>query len=208
MATRATGEVNFVEFGFAAATVDGQQESGDAHVVRYGENYALIAVIDGIGHGDSAAAAAQTASEVIRSHDAEPLETLVQICHDELRSTRGAVMSLASIDPRTGQMRWLGVGNVQGIVQRAGSAMGTAQEVLLLRAGVVGAQLPAIHSWTLTLKAGDTIVFATDGVQSEFVRELSTFETPQRCADRIMKQHFRGNDDALVLVIRFLGNSA
>jgi negative regulator of sigma-B (phosphoserine phosphatase) len=136
------------------------------------------------------------------------LETLLQICHDELRSTRGAVMSLASIDPHTGQMRWVGVGNVQGLVQRAGSAMGTAQEVLLLRAGVVGAQLPAVHSATVTLNAGDTIVFATDGVQSEFVRDLTGLETPQRCADRIMKQHFRGNDDALVLVIRFLGNGA
>ncbi len=197
-----------MEYGFAVASVDGQRESGDTHVVQYGEDLALIAAIDGIGHGDSAAAAAQIAAEVIRSHGTEPLEELAQICHHELRSTRGAVMSLASIDPRTGQMQWLGVGNVQGIVQRAGSAMGTAQEALLLRAGVVGAQLPVVHSTSVTLQAGDTIVFATDGVQSEFVRDLSAIETPQRCADRIMKQHFRGNDDALVLVVRFLGNNA
>ena len=197
-----------MDHGFAVASVDGRRESGDTHVVQCGEDSALIAVIDGIGHGDSAAAAAQTAAEVIQAHGAETLETLVQICHDELKSTRGAVMSLASIDPHTGQMQWLGVGNVQGIVQRAGSAMGTVQEVLLLRAGVVGAQLPVVHSTSVTLNAGDTIVFATDGVQNEFVRDLSAIETPQRCADRIMKQHFRGNDDALVLVVRFLGNNA
>lgn len=199
--------MNFIEYGVAASRAEGQQESGDTHVVYYGDDSVLIAAIDGIGHGDSAAAAAQAAARVIQSHGAEPLETLVQICHDELRSTRGAVMSLATINPDSGEMRWLGVGNVQGVVQRAGSAMGTVQEVLLLRAGVVGAQLPVIHPAAVTLKFGDKIVFATDGVQSEFVREVSAIDAPQRCAERILKQHFRGNDDALVLVVRFLGKT-
>jgi len=208
MAASTTGKVNFVEYGFATASVDDQGESGDTYVVQYCEDFALIAAIDGIGHGDSAAVAAQAAVEVIRSHCAESLETVAQVCHDVLRSTRGAVISMASIDPRSGQMRWLGVGNVQGVVQRAGSPLGTAQELLLLRAGVVGSQLPAVQAASLTLNAGDTVVFATDGIQTEFVRDLSSLETPQRCADRIMKQHFRGNDDALVLVVRFLGNNA
>src|SRR5579863_8525575 len=208
MAASTNGKVNFVEYGFAAASVDGQRESGDTYVVQYCEDSALIAAIDGIGHGDSAAVAAQAAVDVIRSHCAESLETVAQICHDHLRSTRGAVMSLASIDPRDGQMRWLGVGNVQGVVQRAGSPRGIAQEVLLLRAGVVGAHLPVLQSASVTLNAGDTVVFATDGIQTEFVRDLSRVETPQRCADRILKQHFRGNDDALVLVVRFLGTTA
>jgi phosphoserine phosphatase RsbX len=79
MTASTTGKVNFVEYGFAVASVDGQQESGDTHVLQYGEDSALIAVIDGIGHGDSAAAAAQIAAEVIRSHRAESLETVAQI---------------------------------------------------------------------------------------------------------------------------------
>ena len=191
----------------AVSSAEGQRESGDICVVQCTEDYALIVAIDGIGHGEGAAAAAQSAARVIQSHHDQTLETLVQICHDQLRSTRGAVMSLASINLANGEMRWLGVGNVQGVVQRAGSAMGSTQEVLLLRAGVVGAQLPVVHSAVVTLNVGDVIVFATDGVQSEFVSDISAIETPQRCADRIMKQHFRGNDDALVLVIRFLGNS-
>jgi hypothetical protein len=125
-----------MEFGIAAAAVDGQGESGDTHVVQYEQDSVLVAAIDGIGHGASAAAAALAASSVLKSHAAETLETVVQMCHDELRSTRGAVMSLASISPRLGQMRWLGVGNVQGVVQRAGAAKGSGQEVLLLRAGL------------------------------------------------------------------------
>ncbi len=196
-----------MEFGIAAAAVGGQSESGDIHVMQYVRDCLLLAVIDGIGHGDSAAAAAHAASSVLESHSSETLETLVQMCHDVLRSTRGAVMSLASIFPHLGQMRWLGVGNVQGMVQRAGAAKGTVQEVLLLRAGVLGAQMPSLQAATVPLQSGDTIIFATDGIRSEFVAELSPLEIPQRSADRILEQHCRGSDDALVLVARYLGNT-
>jgi serine/threonine protein phosphatase PrpC len=196
-----------MEVGVAAAAVDGQRSSGDIHLVHYGENFVLMAVIDGIGHGDGAAAAALAASSVVLAHAAEPLEAQVELCHEQLRSTRGAVMSLASIFPKDGQMTWLGVGNVLGVVQRAKSAKGTGQETLLLRAGVVGAQLPSMYAATVALGSGDTVVFATDGVHDKFVSELSGAEPPQRCADRILKQYFRGNDDALILVARYLGNS-
>jgi phosphoserine phosphatase RsbX len=206
VATRAAGKLNFMEFGIAAAAVEGQSESGDIHVRQYVRDCLLLGVIDGIGHGDSAAAAALTASSVLESHPSDALETLAEMCHDVLRSTRGAVMSLASIFPRLGQMRWLGIGNVQGVVQRAGALKGTAQEVLLLRAGVVGARLPSLQVATVPLWPGDTIVFATDGIRSGFVADVSPLDTPQRCADRILQQHCRGNDDALVLVARYLGN--
>jgi phosphoserine phosphatase RsbX len=196
-----------MEFGIAAAAVEGQSESGDIHVMQYVRDHLLLAVIDGIGHGDSAAAAALAASSVLRSNPSQSLEALVQMCHDVLRSTRGAVMSLASIFPRLGQMRWLGVGNVQGMVQRAGAAKGTVQEVLLLRAGVLGAHMPSLQAATVSLQTNDRIILATDGIRSGFVADLSSLDTPQRSADRILQQHCRSNDDALVVVARYLGNT-
>jgi len=197
-----------MEFGIAAAAVEGQSESGDIHVMQYVGDCLLLAVIDGIGHGDSAAAAALAASSVLKSNPSERLETLMQMCHDVLRSTRGAVMSLASIFPRLGQMRWLGVGNVQSMVQRAGALKGTVQEVLLLRAGVLGAQMPSLQpAATVPLRTGDRIIFATDGIRSGFVADLSSLDSPQRCADRILQQHCRSNDDALVVVAQYLGNT-
>jgi len=88
---------------------------------------------------------------------------------------------------------------------RAGSKKGTGQEVVLLRAGVVGSQLPALQAAVLPIAKGDTLVFATDGVRGEFAEGLSALESPQRAADKILKQHCRGNDDALVLVVRLTG---
>jgi len=189
----------------AKSILPGQGESGDRHLVCCGGHGILIAAIDGIGHGEEAANAAEAAMAILKASPEEPVISLVERCHEGLRSTRGAVLSLASIDPKHGLMTWLGVGNVQGVLMRAGAQKGSVEEVLLLRGGVVGAQLPALQAAVLPIRRGDTLVFVTDGIRGEFVEGLSALESPQRAADKILKQHGRGNDDALVLVVRLTG---
>jgi negative regulator of sigma-B (phosphoserine phosphatase) len=194
-----------VEYAVAKFVLPGQCESGDHHLVCCNQSGILIAAIDGIGHGEEAANAAKAAISMLQANVEEPVISLVERCNEGLRSTRGVVMSLASIDPEHGMMTWLGVGNVQGVLMRAGARTGSVQEVLLLRGGVVGSQLPALQAAVLPIAKGDTLVFVTDGIRGEFVEGLSALESPQRAADRILKQHGRGNDDALVLVVRISG---
>lgn len=189
----------------AKSILPGQGESGDRHLVCCAGDGILIAAIDGIGHGEEAANAAEAAISILKASPDEPVISLLERCHEGLRSTRGVVLSLASIDPKHGMMTWVGVGNVQGVLMRAGAKKGRVEEVLLLRGGVVGSQLPALQAAVLPIAKGDTLVFVTDGIRSEFVEGLSTLESPQRAADKILKQHSRGNDDALVLVLRLTG---
>ncbi len=194
-----------VEYGVANFVLPGQGESGDRHLICCAGDGILIAAMDGIGHGEEAAHAAETAISILKTNAEEPVISLVERCHQELRSTRGVVLSLASIDPQHGMMTWLGVGNVQGVLMRAGAQKGSVQEVLLLRGGVVGSQLPALQAAVLPIAKGDTLVFVTDGIRSEFVETLSALESAQRAADRILIQHGKGNDDALALVVRLTG---
>ena len=189
----------------AKSILRGQGKSGDRHLVCCGGNGILIAAIDGIGHGEEAANAAEAAIAILKASPGEPVISLVERCHEGLRSTRGVVLSLASIDPKHGLMTWLGVGNVQGVLMRAGAQKGNVEEVLLLRGGVVGSQLPALQAAVLPIRKGDTLVFVTDGIRGEFVEGLSALESPQRAADKILKRHGRGDDDALVLVVRLTG---
>jgi len=102
-------------------------------------------------------------------------------------------------------MTWLGVGNVLGVLMRSNPKNGNPQESLLLRAGVVGSQLPALQATVIPIEKGDTLFFATDGIRSDFSATLSARENPQRAADRILEQYRSGNDDALVLVTRITG---
>lgn len=194
-----------LELGVALFPWEGHGESGDRHVVLSLAGGALVAAIDGIGHGCGAASAAKIAGSILEAHPAHSLTDLVQECHGALRHTRGVVMSLASISWQSGTLTWLGVGNVQAALQRAGAPRGTVQEVLLLRAGVVGDELPALQAASLPVYAGDTLVFATDGIRGEFLSEISPLEPPQKCADRILNLHCRRNDDALVVVARVPG---
>jgi phosphoserine phosphatase RsbX len=196
-----------VEYGVAKFVLPGQGESGDHHVVCCNRTGILIAAMDGLGHGEEAADVSKTAAELLRGSADEPIISLVERCHEKLRATRGVVMSIASIDAAHGMMTWLGVGNVQGVLVRSDTKKRNVQEPLLLRAGVVGSQLPALQAAVLPVQPGDTLLFATDGVRRDFSLTLSARENPQRAADRILEQYRSGIDDALVLVIRFTGIS-
>lgn len=194
-----------LDYGIAKFVLPGEVESGDMHLVCCNQESLLLAAIDGIGHGLEAASAAKAAAAVLRNGLSQPVISLVNECHEKLKATRGVVMSLASVDTRHHMMTWLGVGNVQGMLVRAGSRQRAPQEVLLLRGGVVGAQLPALQASVLAVCPGDTVFFATDGVRSEFSETLSSLEPPQRAADRILQRYRNGADDALVLVARLTG---
>ena len=197
-----------IEYGVARFILPGEAESGDQHLVCSNQDGILLAVIDGIGHGGVAAKAAAIAASVLKIGASQPIISLVEQCHEALRSTRGVVLSIASIDVSHGMMTWLGVGNVQGILMRAAAGKGNAQETLLLRGGVVGSQLPPLQAFVLPIAHGDTLFFATDGIRGAFAESLSARENPQRAADRILEKFCNGNDDALVLAVRLTGTLA
>jgi serine phosphatase RsbU (regulator of sigma subunit) len=194
-----------IEWGVAARTKTGQAASGDRHVVTFFPAGALVAAVDGLGHGSEAQAAAQAAAAILEAEPDASVIGLVRRCHEALRQTRGVVLSLASFNNRDSTLTWIGIGNVEGVVMRADRAATPSREVLLLRGGVVGYQLPQLAASVLSVAAGDTLVFATDGIRSDFGTDLSIGESPQRRANRILAQYAKGSDDALVVVVEFLG---
>ena len=116
-------------------------------------------------------------------------------------------MSVASFNVSRGLVTWLGVGNVEGVLLRRNFTRSVAEVPLLLRAGVVGFQLPSLDVEVVPVSAGDTLIFATDGIRSEFTQRVALGDGPQQLADRILGQHAKGTDDALVLVARYVGEA-
>jgi phosphoserine phosphatase RsbX len=194
-----------VEYGVARFVLPGQGESGDQQVFTCNQAGVLMAVIDGLGHGEEAANAAKAAAATLKARADEPIISLVEQCHEKLRQTRGVVLSLASMDIAHGLLTWLGIGNVQGVLMRADSRKENARETLLLRGGVVGSQMPQLQATVLQIARGDTLYFATDGIRRDFAQSLTALENPQRAADRILAKFCNGQDDALVSVARLTG---
>ncbi|MDP9303981.1 MAG: serine/threonine-protein phosphatase [Actinomycetota bacterium] len=186
-------EVGVAEWGL-------EDESGDTVAVEPFSDGVLLAVVDGIGHGPEAAAAASTALQVLVAHPSAHPAELFTACHDALKETRGAVMSLASI--KQGTMIWAGVGNVGGVLLTSQGR--SPARVLASRGGVLGQLLPRLYATEVSVQAGDTLILATDGVAHQSLQLLNHL-APQANADRILATARTGNDDALVLVARYRG---
>jgi negative regulator of sigma-B (phosphoserine phosphatase) len=182
--------------------------SGDVSLVKSFPRGTLVAVLDGLGHGQEAARAARLAAATLTTHPGEPVLSLVQRCHAALLGTRGSVMALVSFTTRGESLTWVGVGDVEAILVRANAQARPARERLLLRGGVVGYRLPPLRAATLPVFPGDTLILATDGIRSGFAEEASPGgDPPQSLADRILARFGKHTDDALVLVARCLGGA-
>src|SRR5271155_5727789 len=103
-----------LEWSIASVTMPGEEESGDRYWAGSGANGMIFAVIDGLGHGQAAAAAAEIAIATLERHIGHPLIEMLRHCHESLRGTRGVAMSLASFNIEDAMLTWIGVGNVEG----------------------------------------------------------------------------------------------
>jgi serine/threonine protein phosphatase PrpC len=196
-----------IDWSTAEEVLPGETQSGDRYVVKNLPEGALLAVVDGIGHGQEAARSAELAAGVFAGSEARPLISLLRRCQLRLQGTRGAVVSMAWFSPADDTMTWLGVGNVAGVLLRSVACGVARQESLLLRAGTVGAALPAISASVVPVSYGDTLIFATDGIRSGFADRLRVNGSPREIAQEIIRNHWRKHDDALVLVARYVHKS-
>jgi hypothetical protein len=195
-----TAQTTPVEWAVAARALPGESASGDSYVVQACEDSVLVAVVDALGHGEPAAATAQVAADTLRLHAQEPIELLIRRCHDALVGTRGAVVSVASIDVRERTMAWLGVGDIEGVLTFADPSAVPTHAILTTLGGIVGGRLPLIRPWVIPVAPGDTLVFTTDGIRSGIAAGVTLSGPPQMLADQILARGFKGTDDALVLV--------
>jgi serine phosphatase RsbU (regulator of sigma subunit) len=185
----------------AAATrpYPGETANGDAWSVQWTENACRIAVIDGLGHGPAAAAAARAATDTLAAHpDLAPDEAL-RLCHQALAGTRGAAISIARIEPAGARLIYAGVGNIEARLWQAAGL----QRPIAYR-GIVGATLRTIRPFELRLEPQWLLFVHTDGVSARFEPEgLSAFtwRDPQRLADEVLRGWGRPTDDATVVVV-------
>jgi negative regulator of sigma-B (phosphoserine phosphatase) len=194
-----------LERGVAGAPLEGEVRSGDLAVFAPTARGGLVCLIDGLGHGDAAADAAETAASVVRARADGPVEALLESCHEALQRTRGVVMTLAAFDVERSELQWTGVGNVEARLVRAGDGPGARHDSALVFAGALGYSLPRVKPRTVDIDPGDAVVLATDGVAADFSATLVGDVGAQELAERVYARHGKGTDDALVAVVRYLG---
>jgi anti-sigma regulatory factor (Ser/Thr protein kinase) len=161
-----------------------------------------VMIADGLGHGTSAAEAAEAAIAAFQSPlpDRTP-ERLLQVMHGKLRSTRGAAISIAELSSGGQRSRYAGLGNVAGAVLQAADRKQFAS-----LHGTVGHQSPKIRGFDYPWSRAGLLVLHSDGIQSRCC-DLSPYpglssRHPGVIAAVLLRDFKRSNDDATVLVAK------
>ncbi len=196
-----------MEWAVAGRAHLGESISGDRAVaLDAGGGATLFGVIDGLGHGGSAAEAAGRAAAVLAENCAEPLDILMVLCHRALGETRGAAISLARVEAETSQLSWIGVGNVTADLFEVGPAGATIRASALTAGGIVGYRMPnSLPAQAVTMKSGNLLVLCSDGILSDYPFAVDLSSAAHVIADKILGGHAKDADDATVLTARHRG---
>lgn len=191
-----------LELGAVSLPIPGEDVCGDDWDLAWRDGFGLLMVVDGLGHGPTAAEAAEAAVEVFRSSTSiEPAE-IIEAAHARLRSTRGAAMAIARLDPERGEVRYAGVGNIAGTIVDPASDRSAH---LITQNGTVGLAVRKVPSQSHPWPEGASVVLHSDGLSARWdlgadpvLRRLA----PGSLAGLLYRDHGRGRDDATVVVAR------
>ncbi len=198
--------VSCLDWAVSGRPLPGEEVSGDLAACMPVGDGALLATIDGLGHGAEAAEAAAIARDTIAAHSSEPLAGVLRHCHVGLARTRGAAITLARVRCGASMVQWVGVGNVEAyLVRRTESGHGSMVASAVLFGGTVGYRLPRLRDSVVELRPNDLLIMATDGLSRNFVPGVATGRPVDRIAATILDGHARATDDALVAVARVRG---
>jgi anti-sigma regulatory factor (Ser/Thr protein kinase)/serine/threonine protein phosphatase PrpC len=174
--------------------------NGDAFIIKQWDESTLVGIIDGLGHGQWAHRAAQTALRYVESHFDQSLSEIFRGVGRTCRATRGVVMALARFDWAQEKLAFASVGNIEAHV------LNSPQPVkFIIRRGIIGLNAPnpvvTEHHW----EPSNIMVLHSDGVRTHWLwgdfpelAEESATVTAQRLLHALAKEE----DDATVVVVR------
>jgi anti-sigma regulatory factor (Ser/Thr protein kinase) len=188
------------EVGIFGRPVEGESSSGDGAFFARREADVLLAVADGLGHGDAARLGSQRALEGVIENPWDELDAIFVRANDAARGTRGAVFGLARLASKY-SVDYLIVGDIRGEATRIGNV-----QRFLTTAGYLGSARRARHRvHTTAIEADDLVLLCSDGINSRLDlsdERLLVRQAPVVIAQTVVERYAKAHDDALVAVVR------
>jgi len=175
----------------------GFKSNGDAYFIKRYEDSAIVAVVDGIGHGDKASEASRIALKVIENKFRDDLEQVVLTIHRRLHGSRGCVIGIVRMN-KEGKIEYLGVGNIRTQIYTA-----EMYKRLVSFDGLLGSNVRTLRTDRLTLSTPCLIVLHSDGVSSfNFDDKRIVYRPVMEIAKESFEKHKKSSDDATLLIAR------
>lgn len=172
--------------------------SGDAWGLRREDGRIMVAVVDGLGHGPGAREASSLAIDTFLDCGWQGTLAAVEAMHGALRRTRGAAVGVLEVGEERREARYTGIGNV------AASVIDGEKTSLLSRNGTVGLKVRKAEEYVHRCAAGCLFVLHSDGIRARWgADEIRAVigRAPSLVAGVLHLLHYRGNDDATVVVL-------
>jgi anti-sigma regulatory factor (Ser/Thr protein kinase) len=190
-----------VSMGAVCVPKAGETACGDGWaLLRYGAVHTLL-VVDGLGHGIEAAAAANAAIDIaLRYGQGLSAADLIARVHAGLRATRGAAGAAVVLDFAQASGSVCGIGNISVAVRDAGRT-----RKLVSHNGILGHQGHKLQEFAFALPPGALLIAHSDGLDTRWrVEDYPGLENahPALIAGVLYRDHNRGRDDATALVLR------
>lgn len=185
-----------MRFGIASRPASGMGVNGDAYLVKEWNGQALLAVMDGLGHGEEASAASEKAKGYVAENFTRDVEQIILGLHTCLHKTRGIVAGLVRIDRAGRQLLFCGVGNVE--VRVVGEPPMHPPSLN----GIIGMNLRNAKKFEYRYGSLRAVVLHSDGISGRFDLSdyPSVYEQPQRVAERIVAEWGKEHDDATIII--------
>jgi serine/threonine protein phosphatase PrpC len=177
-----------------------EKVNGDAWTLEQTGDVYRLTVVDGLGHGQLAHDAAARALEVLRARPELDPTAALKLCHDALRGTRGAAVSIVKVDLAAGKVVFAGVGNVEARVLRDGR-----EERPIAFRGIVGVALPSVRAFEYPLEGVRLVLLHSDGVSSRLRTEALAAVEPDAltgAVEALLAEWGRPTDDATIVALR------
>ena len=186
--------------GVVCVPKPGESVSGDGWAVLQGRSHLVVFVVDGLGHGPDAAAAARIAVETVERNLQRSAPVIIDAVHNALRPTRGAAGAIALLQPESELCTYCGIGNIGASIRHAGKVRN-----LVSQNGTLGHQVRKIQEFQYPFPKGSLLVMHSDGVASHW--DLAAYpgieaRHPAFVAAALFRDHNRGRDDLTALALR------
>jgi anti-sigma regulatory factor (Ser/Thr protein kinase) len=188
---------NIIETSVFSRPKPGFKDNGDAYFIKKYGDQAVIAVLDGIGHGDKASEASEIALKVIEDKFRDDLEQVVLTMHRKLHGSRGCVVGIVRMN-KEGKVEYIGVGNIRAQIYTS-----ELYKRLVSFDGLVGSNLRTLRTDILTLSTPCLVVLHSDGISSfNFEDKKIVYRPVMEIAKEAFEQHKKSSDDATLLIAR------
>lgn len=182
--------------------LSGNEKCGDLSFIKEFDGKIMVAVIDGLGHGERAENAAVKAAEYLKNNYHLNLSEIFHGCNEFLKGTVGAAMGIALIDRDNYQITFAGVGNIGARVVSDKSFS------LSSDFGIVGGEIQKVREEKSRFRDTDTIIMYSDGISEKFdvfSYDENVRSDPWRLAEAISSEFCCSHDDSILVVGR-VGN--